>query len=282
MNEQPNNHKRIENTLSESKAPLTKQQICKRLFKSENDSLLKQCTQSLQTLLEETKIFTYPSLRKNSKERYWNISPYQHVKKKMYRLFEKDPKNQTFKSVKGTLSRWELEFFDEALGQLIRGKKIFELKFGRTRYLKGINTLTTELLEWFNPFRNTKLTRVELETFLNGDTVQNAHEVQKRHHAALGDDMFRKWYEEDRHKRYGLETIPIKWTAGRYLSWCDKNNCVVDIEDFNKRLKTLNREGKVELTHHSMPDQIPEGERKDLFEINHGSIAYYWRYIEEN
>ena len=282
MNEQSNNHKHIENILSEAKAPLTEQQICKRLFKSENDSLLKQCTQCVQSLLEETKIFTYPSLRKNSKVRYWNMVPYQHVKKKIYRLFEKDLKIHTFKSVKGILSKWELEFFDEALGLLIRERKIFELKFGRTRYLKGINTLTTELLEWFNPFREKKLTRENLEAFLKGDKVQYVHEVQKRHHTTLEDDLFRKWYEEDRHKRYGLETIPIKWTAGRYLSWCEENSYEADIEAFNKRLKTLNREGKAELTHHSMPDQIPEGERKDLFTINHGSIAYYWRYIEES
>ncbi|GJQ58141.1 MAG: hypothetical protein D8M57_07515 [Candidatus Scalindua sp. AMX11] len=280
MNEQLNNCKRIETFLTEAKSPLTSQQICKGVFKSEGNREC--CTQSIQILLDEEKIFPYPSLRKNSKERYWHIAPQQYVKNKIYHLFEKDCKDRTFKSVKSLFCKWELEFFDDALAQLFRERDIFEVKYGRTRYLKGIQKITTELSEWFNPVRVRKLTPSEWEAFLKEEKVPEIAAAPKKPKASLEDLPIRKWYQEDRHKRYGLETIPIKWTGCRYLTWCNENGYEADIEVFNNRLKILSKEGKVELTHHSTPDQIPEDERKYLFEIRHGTIAYYWRYVEES
>lgn len=279
MNEQLKNCKGIEILLSETKSPLTPDQICKKVFKSKIN--LEHCTQTIQILLEAGKIFPYPSLRKNLKERYWHISPQQFVKNKIYRLFEKDCKERTVKSVKGILRKWEREFFDEALGLLFRERNVFEIKHGKTRYLKGIQKITAELSEWFNPIRNKKLTPAEWEAFLKGEKLPEMQTAPKESKASLPDELIRKWYQDDQHQRYGLETIPIKWTGKRYLSWCDQNGYEADIEVFNNRLKILSQEGKVELTHHSMPDQIPEDERKLLFEIRHGTIAYYWRYVME-
>ncbi|MDR4503395.1 MAG: hypothetical protein MRK01_01210 [Candidatus Scalindua sp.] len=279
MNEQLNNCKRIELLLSEAKSPLTLQEICRKVFQLKSN--LEHCTQTIQILLDAEKIFHYPSLRKNSKERYWHISPQQFVKNKIYRLFEKNCKDRTFKSVKGILHKWELEYFDEALGLLFRERNVFEIKYGRTRYLKGIQKLTTELSEWFNPVRNIKLTPAQWEAFLKGEKLPEMQTAPKKSKASLPEELIREWYQEDRHKRYGLETIPITWTGNRYLSWCEENGHEADIQVFNNRLKLLSQEGKVELTHHSMPDQIPESERKDLFEIRHGTIAYYWRYVME-
>ncbi len=280
MNEQLSNSQMIETLLSETKSPLTLQQICKRVFKSESSR--EQCTQSLQLLLDGEKVFLYPSLRRNSKERYWHLPPKQYVKNKIYQLFQKDCKERTLKSVKGMFPQWELKFFDEALAQLFSERNVFEVKYGRTRYLKGIQKLTQELSEWFNPIRETKLSVAEWETFLKGGKLPEIQTTQKKIKATLEDFMIRRWYQEDRHKRYGLETIPIKWTGDRYLTWCNENGYDADIEVFNNRLKSLSKEGKVELTHHSIPDQIPEDERKYLFKIRHDTIAYYWRYVEES
>ncbi|MCP5003491.1 MAG: hypothetical protein GY941_05985 [Planctomycetes bacterium] len=270
----------IETLLTVSKSPLTSQQIRKRVFKPGNGS--ENCDQSIRTLLNEEKIFSYPSLRKNSKKRYWHIAPQKYVKDKIYRLFEKDSKDRTFKSVKGTFRKWELQFFDEALDQLLRERNIFEVKYGRSRYLKGIQKLSLELADWFNPIRCVQLTPAEWQTFLKGEKVTDTQTTQKDTKARLEDSQIRKWYQEDRHKRYGLETIPIKWTGNRYLKWCRENGYEADIGLFTSHLKDLSQKGKVELTHHSMPDQIPEDERVFLFEIRHGTIAYYWRYVEES
>ncbi len=101
-------------------------------------------------------------------------------------------------------------------------------------------------------------------------------------HPEIPNELFRKWYDEDKHRRYGVETIQIIWTYERYISWCKENNYHIEISKFHDSLKELSRNGKAELTYYSMPDQIPEKERKCLFEISLGKVAYHWRYITED
>ncbi len=176
VNDQISNDLRIESFLSESKAPLSFQQIYKSLRKFKNNSNTNQCKEGLEELLNCEKVFRYPPLRKNGKERYWNIQPSQYVKNSIHKLLRKSQKRQTYKSVKTSLPKWEQEFFDEAIGYLITERNVFEVTFGRTKYLEGINTLLNKLLEWFNAFRNEKLTYEELENFLKGKCTEKTGE----------------------------------------------------------------------------------------------------------
>ena len=270
-----------------SHSPLTAKQVAQRALGSTSRENSERMAAVLRELTVQGKVFEFPPERSGYGTRFGTVKPSDSLAERILITVKEAGGRVTLRKVRERLRKWETPFFDEALGKLVRERKLFYLTV-RFKYVLSSPpdpydyllprqvTALKEVLERINRHRKNALSVEDLQAFLNGSSVLET--PPRKASARLSENLLREWYQEDLPKRSGLSTIPIPWTWSHYDSWCRSNKVTPDLGQFQDLLRALGREGKVEFIPHSQTQSIPERESEIALRGPHGEVLYYWKW----
>ncbi len=273
--------------LKGSDRPLTPSQVAKEAFGLTSSKGIQAVAGVLEELRVNGDVFEYPSERTGYQIRFACIKPSDWLADKILSKVQQAGGRVTLRQLRESLRKWERPYFDEAMGQLVRDKKLFYLTV-RYKYVvssppepydhllpRQITTLR-EILERINRHRKNALTVDDLRTFLNGHNRAEISSFQAS--GKLSEDLLLEWYHKDLPKRGGLASVPIPWTWSQYKSWCISQNAKADLAKFQDFMRHLHRAGKIELIPHSMTQSLSEQESEVSLEGPRGEVFYYWKW----
>jgi hypothetical protein len=270
-----------------SDVPLTTKQVAHKALGSSSSKNIETVGAALEELQGCGKVFEFPPERTGYGARFGHVSPADWLAQRIVSRVKETEGRLTLRQVRESLRKWETPYFDEALGKLVRERKLFYLTV-RFKYVLSSPpdpydyllprqvTALKEVLERINRHRKKALTIKEVQAFLNGSTVAETLPLQAS--AKPSEDLLREWYHEDLPKRGGLSSIPIPWTWSHYESWCQSNKVTPDLGQFQEFLWSLNRAGKIEFIPHSMTQSLPDKDCELALRGKHGEVLYYWKW----
>jgi hypothetical protein len=273
--------------LRTSDGPLTTKQVAQKACGSTSPKSIGTIESILEELLARGSVFEFPPERSGYGARFWWLNPVDWLAERILSTVKESGGRVTLRKLRESLRKWETRYFDEALGRLVRERKLFYLTV-RFKYVLSYPpnpydyllprqvTALKEVLERINRYRKNTLSVEDLRAFLNGSTVPETSPIKAS--ARLSEDLLREWYNKDLPKRGGPSSIPIAWTWSHYESWCRSRKVDPDLGYFQDFLRSLGREGKVEFIPHSLTQSIPERESEISLRGHHGEVLYYWKW----
>jgi hypothetical protein len=287
MTADPDTQKNIFELLRSSDGPLTAKQIAQKACGSTSHKNIETIGAIVGELISQGTVFDFPPERSGYGERFWYVNPTDWLAERIVTIVKEAGGRLTLPQVRESLRKWEVPYFDGALGKLISDKKLFYLTV-RFKYVlssppdpydyllpKHVTALR-EILERINRHRKNALNIEVLQTFLNGPSLAEILPTQAS--GIPSEDLLREWYHKDLPKRGGLSSIPIPLTWNHYESWCKSNNAKPDVEQFQEFMRDLHRAGKIEFISHSMTQSLSERESELSLRGSHGEVLYYWKW----
>lgn len=277
----------IVETLRTSDEPLTAKQVAQKAFGSDSQKNSERTAAVLGELAVQGKVFEFPPERSGYGARFGSVKPSDWIAERILGTVKEAGARVTLRKLRESLRKWETRYFDEALGKLVRERKLFYLTV-RFKYVLSSPpdpydyllprqvTALKEVLERINRHRKNALSVEDLQAFLNGSIGEKPPHPQAS--TRPSEDLLREWYHMDLPKRSGLSSIPIPWTWNHYESWCRSNKGAADLAQFQAFLWDLNRAGKVEFIPHSLTQSVPERESEIALRGPHGEVLYYWKW----
>lgn len=273
--------------LRASGRPLTGKQVAAEVLGSATPKTLEKIGAALTELIAQGTAFEYPPERSGYGARFWCVNPTDRLAERIMAEVAQADGRLTLRRLRAGLKKWEIPYFDQVLGNLLREKKLFYLTM-RFKYVLSSPpdpydhllprqiTALREILERINRHRKNALTLEEARDILNG---RSSTEIAPPQATGIPtEDLLREWYNRDLPKRAGLASIPIPWTWTHYESWCTSNKARPDLQRFQEILRSLHRAGRIELIAHSMTQSLPERESEISPRGPHGEVWYYWKW----
>jgi hypothetical protein len=278
---------RILRVIRESDSPLSAKQISDGVFGPSTKTQIEIIQQDLSDLKNSGHVFVFPPERAKGSIRFGHVSPADQLSLRVVRMIEDGGGRLTLTQVRGNLRKWETAYFDEALGKLVRDKRLFYLTV-RYKYLLSSPpepydhllprqlTALREILERVNRHRKSGLALHDLKAFLNGANRSDVSAADKTGQPT--EELLHEWYRNDLPRRGGLTSIPIAWTWDRYEAWCLSSSLKPDLGQFREFMRRLYGTGRIELVPHSMTQKLSERELDLSLRSQSGEILYYWKW----
>ncbi|MFH1138132.1 MAG: hypothetical protein V1816_18835 [Pseudomonadota bacterium] len=304
---------RIVEVINRTSQPLTVADICRWIgINKPSSSDREACYQIIKELAESKKIFQHPPKKKNDKPRYYKDELKKWIRGALLAAVQKSIGQAplTVKKLRNILNKKEIELFDEVLGDLLK-TTLFTFRYRGIEYVQvGPKIPSAHLtahhlkplsnsLNRINEFRTKPVSLEDLFAFLDsagpldlelidgkkGESIAPEGLIKNRKKTGMLagppnlDELFRDWYMADKPPALGPSTIPLPKTWERYSRWARLQDQTPDAKQFREWLRELYRRGKAELNYHEMPSEIPEEERKYLFDLRPGFTIYWWKYL---
>jgi len=279
--------KDISELLRRSDGPQTAKQVAQKAFGSASSEDIEKVTGVFDGLKTCGAAFEFPPERAGYGARFGLVSPADWLAQRIVTAVKEAGGRLTLRQVRESLRKWERQYFDEALGKLVKDGRLFYLTV-RFKYVLSSApdpfdhllprqvTALREILERINRHRKNALTIEVLQKFLNGPSP--AEIIPTQASGIPSEDLLREWYQKDLPKRGGISSIPIPWTWSHYESWCRSNELTPDLAQFQDFLSSLYRAGKIEFISHSMTQTLSERESELSLRGQHGEVLYYWKW----
>jgi hypothetical protein len=287
MTEPNDRKKRILRFIRESHSPLSIKQLSEVALGFSGKQAVGIIEGDVANLKVSGQIFEFPPDRAGRGPRFGLVSPADWLAARIIRLVNESGGRLTLKQVKGSLRQWETPYFDEAIGKAVKDERLFYLTV-RYKYVLSSRptpfdyllprqvTALKEILERVNRRRKTALALVDMRAFLDG---AGASAVPTASASGLPtEDLLAEWYRVDVPRRGGLTSIPISWTWDRYESWCLASGLQPNLGEFQEFMRTLRRNGKIQLIPHSMTQMLSERELELSLRSQSGEVLYYWKW----
>jgi hypothetical protein len=279
----------IRDVLAGSDKPLNSAQIASAVFGSMKPAYMEQVEQALLELIRSKSAFEHPPLKRGQRKRFWKGSPAAVTEAKILRLLA-GKHRLTLRTVRDAIPTAYRGFFDEALGSLMRDKKVHPLTVGKTKYLLNRPPRPTEpllrrhlvalkeIIERVNPHRKARLSVTDVVNFLDGSEI--VFETGLTPH--IPEELISSWYKKDLARLMGSKSVPILWTWTRYENWCLEQGAEASLSAFQDRLKQLAHVGKIELVPHGRSEPIDPVELPIAIKTDLGELLYYWKWLQED
>ncbi len=280
----------IREVLAGSETPLNSAQIADAVFGSKKTSCREKVDEALMELIRSESVFEHPPRKRGERERFWRESPAAWTEARILGTLAKKEK-LTLRAVRESIPTSYRGLFDEALGSLMREKRVHSLTVGRTKYLMNRTPKPTEhllrrhfsalaeIIERLIPHCKTKLSVNEVVGFLDRfGTTEPVSEPFRE----IPEGVMYSWYREDLSRLMGSKSVPIPWTWIRYENWCREQGSGADLPGFQNRLKELALLGKIELVAHGMSEPIEPAELSIAIKTEQGELLYYWKWLQED
>ena len=261
--------------------PLTAKQVAQKWLNSSRQKEVRRVQNLLEELRSAGRTFEFPPEKEGFSKRFWSVSPLEFVCGRILRLVQDSGGRITQQGGRAALNKWETEYFDQAIGKLVREKKLFYLTV-RYKFLVSERptpfdhllqrqvTALREILERVNRHRVSRLSMDELKALLNGLETEGS--------VRITEEILRKWYDQDVSRRGGVKTVPLSWTWERYDVWCKSNKVEPDLKGFHDSFLQLQRAGKIELMPHDRTQELSKRELELSLRTRYGEVLYYWRW----
>lgn len=280
----------IREVLAGSDTPLNSAQIASAVFGSKKPSCRERVDEALMELIRSESVFEHPPLRRGERKRFWKDPPAAVTEARILGILASKHR-LTLRKVREAIPTSYRGFFDEALGNLMREKKVHPLTVGRIKYLLNRAprptehllprhlTALTEIITRLNPYSKTKLRISDVVDFLDR---HGAVEPNLQPPGEIPETVVSSWYRDDLAKLMGSKSVPIPWTWSRYEQWCREQGSSADLAGFQDRLRQLARAGKIELAPHGLSEPIDPAELPIAIKTTRGELLYYWKWLQED
>ncbi len=270
-----------------SDAPLTPKKVAQAALGSSGSAAVEETEEALARLSQAGCLHEYPPEQKGRARRFGAIPPVEWVRRRILDKVRDSDRKVTQKQVKDHLRKWEMKYYDDAVGGLIREGKLYELRV-RYKYLVSFRptpsdyllarqvTALKEILERINRRRSRPLSFEELRALLDGSTA--AAPAKPPEAAEVTEEMLRTWYDEDVRRLGGSPFVPIPATWKRYDAWSRKQGLDGNLTRFHELLSKLAQGGRIDLIPHSRTHEIPSGEADLALTGSAGELLYYWKW----
>ncbi len=201
----------------------------------------------------------------------------------------------TLKSLRSAVPKAYLALADEAIGDLLREKKLFEVPGGgKTKKYSSVPPLPSSVLTAaqrksletiltnINALRSSALSLVDLLGYLDGATQSPRQPTASTPHlplAVLTLTQLIEFYKLDLPSRHGLSSMPVPMTWRRYLKAAEAAGHGPDREAFESVLMDSAASGAIELSSHECPARLAREEVAEAISRPDGQVLYYWRPI---
>jgi hypothetical protein len=241
-------------------------------------------------LIGSESVFEHPPLRRGGRKRFWKDSPAAWTKTRMLKILA-TMERLTLRTVREAIPIAYRGLFDEALGSVMREKKVHSLTVRGIKYLTNRTVkpteyllrrhvaALTEIIEQLNPHCKRKLRVKDILDFF--DEHAGVEPIPHRH-GEIPEELMSKWYREDAARLMGSKSVPIPWTWIRYENWCREQGSGSDLPGFQNRLRQLAHVGKIELVPHGMSEPIEPAELSIAIKTEQGELLYYWKWLQED
>lgn len=277
--------------LAGSDKPLISAQIVGALFGSKKQSCTDEVEQALLELIRSENAFEHPPRRRGERKRFWTESPTALTAARILEILA-TKERLTLRNVREAIPTSYRGFFDEALGSLMREKRVYPLTVGKVKYLLNRAPKPTEhllrrhltalkdIVEEVSRRRKAKLSVSEVMRFLDGceTVIEPGMPAPKQ----IPEKVMSSWYKEDLARLMGSKSVPIPWTWSRYEKWCREQRLEADLPGFHQMLRLLAHAGKIELVPHGMSQPIDPEELPIAIKTDRGELLYYWKWLQED
>ncbi|QBQ55837.1 hypothetical protein [Nitrosococcus wardiae] len=245
---------------------------------------------ALEELVRRHQVFCHPPHRggRNATPCYFGSSAVEYLKDKLlHQQFNAKP-TWTEASLRGSVPKAYVKFLDEAVGDLLHAKDLFQWRKRNSVYFSIQPPQPTEfitqaqkdslqrLLAGINSYRQKPLDLTTLLEFLDGKEGISSPPPANLLDQDLTEELLVRWYGQDLPQREGLRSMPIPWTWQRYRQWCQERGVLPNPDRFHQLLEGMAARSHIALIPHDSPRDLSAEETSVLRRNFEGRLNYYW------